>query len=202
MLDSLLSLVLIYSYPLIFIVGFFASLGFPLPATALFIASGAFVGSGYLGWYSLFFVGWIACVLGDMTGYMLATHYGRGLWKRLWLERFLPLNSIEKKYSHHMEHRGFLLVFTSRFLFTAIGPSVNILAGFMKTGWKTFLLADILGEFFYIMITLGLGYSFASEWETIVSLFSSASSFLSSAFLLIGLFIFLYKHRSWFLERN
>lgn len=95
-----------------------------------------------------------------------------------------------------MEHRGFLLVFTSRFLFTAIGPSVNILAGFMKTGWKTFLLADILGEFFYIMITLGLGYSFASEWETIVSLFSSASSFLSSAFLLIGLFIFLYKHRS------
>lgn len=43
MLDSFLSLVLVYSYPLIFIVGFFASLGFPLPATALFIASGAFV---------------------------------------------------------------------------------------------------------------------------------------------------------------
>ncbi len=39
MLETLLSLVLIYTYPLIFIVGFLASFGIPLPATALFIAS-------------------------------------------------------------------------------------------------------------------------------------------------------------------
>ncbi len=38
MLESLLSLVLVYTYPLIFIVGFFASVGIPLPATALFLA--------------------------------------------------------------------------------------------------------------------------------------------------------------------
>lgn len=67
MFESLLSLVLVYSYPLIFIVGFLASLGIPLPATALFIASGAFIGSGYLEGYMLFLALWIACILGDMT---------------------------------------------------------------------------------------------------------------------------------------
>ncbi|MBP9811871.1 VTT domain-containing protein, partial [Candidatus Gracilibacteria bacterium] len=139
MLETLLSLVLIYTYPLIFIVGFLASFGIPLPATALFIASGAFVGAGYMEGYILFMIGWSACVLGDITGYSLMKRYGKGVWKTLGFNRFVAIETIEKKYGGHMETRGFLLIFTSRFLFTAIGSSVNILAGFMKTGWRTFL---------------------------------------------------------------
>lgn len=195
MLETLLSLVLIYTYPLIFIVGFLASFGIPLPATALFIASWAFVGAGYMEWYILFLIGWSACVLWDITGYSLMKRYGKWVWKTLWLDRFVAIETIEKKYGGHMETRGFLLIFTSRFLFTAIGSSVNILAGFMKTGWRTFLIADITWEFLYALITIGLGYSFASQWEMIVSLFSSASLFLSSAFILIGLALIIYKHR-------
>lgn len=202
MFESLLSLLLIYSYLLIFIVGFLASLGLPIPATALFIAAGAFVGSGYLEGYMLFFAGWWACILGDITGYALALHYGRSFWKRFSLDWFLPISLIERKYGSHMETRGFLLIFTSRFLFTAIGPSVNILAGFMKTGWKVFLSADVLGEFLYITITVGLGYSFASEWQTIVSLFESASSFLSSTLLFLFIVYIIYKNRSRFFERT
>ncbi len=76
----------------------------------------------------LFLVSWGACVLGDITAYSLAFYYGRGAWERFGLQRWISLEKIERKYRSDMEKRGFFLIFTSRFLFTAIGPTVNILA--------------------------------------------------------------------------
>ncbi len=70
----------------------------------------------------------------------------------------------------------------------------------MKIDRKTFFTADILGEFLYVAITLSLGYSFANEWQTILSLFESASVFLTSSFLLGWIFYIFWKHRSRFLR--
>lgn len=55
MLSFFLSYLLIYKYTVLFFVIAFASFGFPLPATALLVATGAFVAQGYLSVYALFF---------------------------------------------------------------------------------------------------------------------------------------------------
>ncbi len=54
MLDFLLSSLLVWKYALLFGVVSFAAFGFPIPATALVVAAGAFAAQGYFDVFPVF----------------------------------------------------------------------------------------------------------------------------------------------------
>lgn len=164
MLDFLLSFLLLYKYALLSAVVFAASVGFPVPATAVLMASGAFAAQGYFDFPTIAAVAFVSSVSGDLSGYLLTRRYGRGLIVRFgggeWLSssRYLALETTFSKHSAWV-------IFSSRFIATSVGPAVNVVAGLSNTPYRTFLPAGIAGEFLYAFAFAGLGYAFSDHWE-------------------------------------
>lgn len=75
MLDFFLSSLLVWNYALLFLVVSFASFGFPLPATALLMASGAFSAQGYFEMDAILLSALAAAVIGDHAGYFASRRF-------------------------------------------------------------------------------------------------------------------------------
>lgn len=80
MLEFFLSYLLIYKYVVLFLVVSIASVGIPMPATALLMATGAFAAQGYMDLRYIFVFGFLASVLGDLLGYYVSILYGRNVF--------------------------------------------------------------------------------------------------------------------------
>jgi membrane-associated protein len=191
MLNYLLTSFLVYQYWLFFAVTLVASIGFPLPATALILAGGAFFAEWYFDIGLLFLAGFCGCLLGDITGYTLARKYGKDIFARIGLKKILESDQFRTLEPYFLAHSRFS-VFITRFLITGLGPSVNIFAGIARMRFSQFLLVDILGEVIYVALYLVIGYSFGSEWESIIEIIESFGTILVTL-CLIGILFFLLK---------
>ncbi len=194
MVDFLLSSLLVYQYWLIFGVMYLASFGFPLPATALMVAGGAFIAQGYFSLSSLFFLGTLGCILGDTTGYLVSYFYGKDIFHRIGFSKILNSRQFTS-FEPVFIRRSIVSVFITRFLVTGLGPSVNILAGITKMKPSHFIVTDIVGECIYIALGITIGYSFSSQWESILEILESFSSMLMTLTLLLLVAYFLWKQR-------
>ncbi|MCK9271994.1 DedA family protein [Candidatus Gracilibacteria bacterium] len=166
MLEFFLSYLLIYTYLVIFLVTLTTSIIFPLPATAIIIASGAFVAQGYLNINYVLISSFLGCTIGDITGYFISYFYGRDILlnigfgkiinskKFAWLENYFQNNSTKS-------------IFFSRFLITGLCSSVNILSGLTKISYKKFLSLDIIGEIIYVTLFSYLGFILGNQWQNI-----------------------------------
>jgi membrane protein DedA with SNARE-associated domain len=47
---------------------------------------------------------------------------------------------------------------------------VNIVAGLAKVSKKQFFIWDIIGEFLYGVLFVGIGYAFGAQWDIIYGL--------------------------------
>ncbi|MDD5198084.1 MAG: DedA family protein [Candidatus Gracilibacteria bacterium] len=195
MLSFFLSSLLIYKYAVLFLVIATASFGFPIPATALLIAAGAFAAQGYFDLYTIFICGFFASTLGDVIGYCISFRYGRDILVRIGLKNLLispKFQALEILFARHST----FTIFSSRFLTTSLGPTVNILAGLTKITYKKFLFYDIAGEFIYVILFAGLGYIFSDQWETISRISGDTTSILVLIIILLVLFTVLWRARN------
>lgn len=190
MLELFLSYFLEYQYILFFGVTFFAAFWFPLPATALIIAGGAFCAQGYFDLYWIALSGVGGSILGDLTGYLLSYRYGEKIFRTLWLgqildsRQFWSFRPFFQKYSR-------LSVFLSRFLITGIGPTVNILAWLTHMRRREYIPIDIIGEMIYISGYMYLGYTLGTQWESILTVVESFSTLILSIVWLGGIYVFI-----------
>ncbi|MBK9714807.1 MAG: VTT domain-containing protein [Kouleothrix sp.] len=76
------------------------------------------------------------------------------------------------------ERRGGLVVFLTRFMLTPLALPTNLIAGSSRYSYARFLALDALGELIWICVYVGLGYTFAGQWETISELAGSLSGAL------------------------
>ncbi|EKD30348.1 MAG: hypothetical protein ACD_78C00083G0003 [uncultured bacterium (gcode 4)] len=195
MLSFFLSSLLIYKYAILFLVIFIASFGFPIPATALLIAAGAFAAQGYFDVYTIFFYGFFASILGDIAGYFVSLRYGRDILIRIGFKSLLAsqkFQTLEILFSRHSA----LTIFSSRFLTTSLGPTVNILAGITKIPYRKFLFYDITGELIYITLFSGLGYIFSDQWEAISAISGDTTAILVLAIILLVLFTIVWRAKN------
>ncbi len=161
-----------------------ASFGFPLPATALLMAAGAFAAQWYLEIESILLWGIISSMLWDILAYGLSYRYGRrfliriGFGPMLHSSKFGTIEWLFRRYTNTS-------LFVSRFLLTNLGPVINVLAWLSKTSPKKFLLFDFLGEFLYVLIFSGLGYIFSDQWEVISSIAGDVTSVLVLVIILV-----------------
>ena len=63
----------------------------------------------------------------------------------------------------------------SRFLFSALGGTINVIAGADSYPYRRFVLYDVAGETLGAIIPLALGYAFGATWEDVGDLLTMGS---------------------------
>ncbi len=177
LLPILISWIQQFGYPALWLSIFVAAIGIPLPISFMLLAAGAFA---TLGDFNVFLLGGIALtasVCGDSVGYLIGRLVGIRVLK--WLERPYRFNLISaqtlQKSQYYFSKRGGWAIFLSRFIISALGGTINLLAGAEMYPYRRFLLFDICGEACGAIIFLTLGYTFGASWEAIGDVIGTTS---------------------------
>jgi len=178
MSDFLLTQVINFGAPLIGIIILLGALGFPVGASVVVIAAGAFSQQGVLDWYSAIIIGLAGAVLGDMLSYGMG-HYAKG-----WVEKRFGNSPTWVNASESFQNNAGLAVYFTRWLVTAVAIPTNLIAGGSGYKFSRFLIYDITGELTWIMLYGGLGYWFGSQWELVYDFMSNFGG------LVLGVVIF------------
>ncbi|MDP1548146.1 MAG: DedA family protein [Anaerolineales bacterium] len=161
MSEYLLTQVINYGAPLLWLIVFIGGLGAPLPCTVLVIAAGAFARQGILPWHTTAFISIVSVVSGDAISYSLGYYAREHVLERFsQTPRWLKAEEIFRKW-------GPLSIFFSRFLITAIALPVTLMSGTTRYPFKKWLTYDLAGEIVWILGYGGLGYLFGSQWEVV-----------------------------------
>lgn len=188
LLTPLLTLVLVYGYPIIAILILASYLAIPIPLGAILLAAGSFTADGTLNFYVLIIVITGTAIAGDIAGYFLAKKYGLRV-----LEKTLLRSERRKSHMtslHQFLNRwGWWSIFSTRWLFTPLGLPVDLLAGVTHYPVRKFLLAVSTGELLWAIIYVWLGYEFGANWSTLVDYINNVPEVL--ALIVVGM-LFVY----------
>jgi membrane-associated protein len=189
-LPLLISWLQLYGYPVLGVSVFCASVGVPLPVSLMLLAAGAFAALGDFNIGFLLIIAVVASTSGDSVGYCIGRFGGSKLlaWvARQKYVRYLSPRAHENvtRSRLYFQKRGGWAIFLSRFLFSALGGTINLIAGTEFFPYPRFLVLDFSGEFLGALIPLVLGYAFGASWEEVGDILA-AVSVLITALLLAG----------------
>ena len=188
MSDYLLPLIINYGAPAFGILVFLGALGFPVGASALVIAAGAFSQQGILSWPLTALLGLVGAILGD------ALSFGIGYYAKDWVDERFGRSPAWRSAEQAFDKRAGLAIYLTRFLITALAIPTNLIAGGSGIRFRRFMLYDSLGELTWIVLYGGLGYVFGSQWE-LVSEFIGNFGGLLLGLVLLGVGVWLWKKR-------
>lgn len=167
MSDFLLTQVINYGAPLFAVNLFLGAIGFPVGASVMVIAIGAFSQQGYFSWIEMSVLGLIGALLGDAVSFSMG-HYGKE-----WVQKKFGASPAWTNAQDSFQRRAWLAIFLTRFLITALAIPTNLIAGGSGYKFRHFLIYDVLGEAMWIGLYGGLGYAFGSQWETVSDFISN-----------------------------
>ncbi|MDO9526557.1 MAG: DedA family protein [Gemmobacter sp.] len=176
--EALLALVPVYGAALIGVVTFLSCVALPVPASLAMLAGGAFAATGDLALAGVMTAAFIGALTGDQAGYWLGRR-GGGLVAKV----------AQRPNSAHMFARArsslrgnaFGVVFLSRWLFSPLGPWVNLAAGAMGVRWGVFSLGSITGEAVWVVVYVGLGWVFAAQVDRVGETMTTLAGVLAGA---------------------
>jgi membrane-associated protein len=187
MTDTLLLLVSDYGLLVIFSATLLSCLALPLPASLMMMAGGAFSASGDLVLWQVCLAALTGAIIGDQTGYFMARRGGGArLWARL---QAMPASGrLMAQAEDLLQRRGGWAVYLTRWLFSPLGPYVNLIAGATRMSWRRFALADLAGECTWVSVYVSLGYIFGSQIEEVSDTLGSLIGALTAGImtLLLG----------------
>ena len=178
---SLNNLVTYGPLTLVFI-SYFGSLGIPFPITMVIVAAGAFSRTGLLDWRLALLACLLGAALADNSEYLL------GRLTQPWLKRRFGQKHIWHQAQATINRQGGWAILLTRFWLTPLAPAINVLAG-SRYPFGQFVLLDLVGQFFWVLLYGGLGYLFAAQWEWVsqgLSIFSGLS--VAFFFLAFGVY--------------
>ncbi len=143
------------------------AMGFPVGASVVVIAAGAFSQQGALDWKSAALLGVVGAVVGDMLSYGIG-HYAKG-----WTKKRFEKSSTWVNASTSFQNNAGWAIFLTRWLITAIAIPTNLIAGGSGYKFSRFLLYDISGEITWVLLYGGLGYWFGNQWELVYEFISN-----------------------------
>ncbi len=188
--ENVLTLLVSYGAPILFVTAYAGSLGIPFPITLVIIAAGAFTRQGILDWRLAIPACLLGAVLADNSEYLLGRLAVR------WLERRFGRGVIWQSALSTFNRQGGWAILLTRFWLTNLAPVVNLVAG-SRYPYERFLFFDVTGELLWVLLYGGLGYIFGGEWE-LVSQFVSDFTGLSLGLVALaaGIYFFIRWRRS------
>jgi membrane-associated protein len=195
MTDMLLLWVSDYGLAVIAIATLLSCFAIPLPSSLMMMAGGAFAASGDLVLWQVCAAAFTGAVLGDTTGYWAARRLGGDrLWARLRRRRSTArlLNQAEDL----LDRRGGLAVYLTRWLFSPLGPYVNLIAGATRLSWPRFFIADLAGEATWVTVYVTLGYAFGNQIEELSDTLGALIGAMTAGMLTLLLGRMLWRKRN------
>lgn len=176
-----------------FLAALLSSAGAPIPTSAMMLASGAFVAAGDMSLLPVLLATLIGAMIGDQVGFFAGRYGGRGLWQRLRARPRLaaPLD----RAAAELDRRAEIAVILSRFPLSAIGPSVNLVAGSTGVRWSRFTLGVAVGDTVWVMIYLVGGTFFADRVKALGTTVTSVLGALAALALAAALGHLLWRRR-------
>jgi len=175
------------------VVTFLSCLAIPVPSSLMMLAAGAFAASGDLDLMSLAASALAGAIIGDQAGYQLG-RVGHGAIEG-WLNRNATRAAIVTRARGSIQRRGGVAVFFSRWMFSALGPYVNLLAGGARMNWLTFTMMGIAGEVVWVTVYIGVGYGAGGQLDQIAELLGDVTGLATSLLITVGLGVALWRRR-------
>ncbi len=185
--ETVLTYLVTYGAPILFITSYLGSLGIPFPITLVIIAAGAFTRQGILDWRLAIPACLLGAVLADNSEYLL------GRFAERWLDRRFGKGAVWKSALSTFNRQGGWAILLTRFWLTNLAPVVNVVAG-SRYPYERFLIFDVIGELLWVLLYGGLGYLFESQWE-LISQFVSDFTGLSLGLVVLGFGIYFLVRR-------
>lgn len=154
-----------------------AQFGLPLPTSLALLTLGALAGNGDADLETAFTWALCGATLGDQAGFAVGRLVGQSAEGRPGI-----LGSLARK-ARAAEPRlakwGGSSVFLSRWLFTPLGPAINLASGITGLSWTRFTIWGVAGEIVWVSIYIALGFSFGSNIETLAGILGNLSMALA-----------------------
>jgi len=191
MSDFLLTQVINYGAPLFGLILFLGALGFPIGASVVLIAAGAFSQQGILEWLPAAILGLLGAVIGDALSFSI------GYYAKDWVDKRFGNSKAWKSAEESFDARAGLAIYLTRFLITALAIPTNLIAGGSGIKFRRFMTYDTLGEFTWIVLYGGLGYFFGTQWELVSTFISNFGGLMLGLLILIsGIWLAIRRLRS------
>jgi membrane protein DedA with SNARE-associated domain len=191
MIHHLHSLFLHYGNPIVFIITYLNSIGFPFPGEPILFVAGFVLGKEGAALWGSIAVGTAACFLGGESAYWLGRWMGYSRLKKIhWLH-------LTAKRFEWMEHffkiYGAKTIFIARFI--ALLPALipNVLAGMAKMRWRVFLFYNLTGSVVYITLYILLGYLLGQHWSFLRSWLGPTAIYLILQGIVLVILIVLFR---------
>ena len=167
MSDFFLTQVINFGTPLVGLILFLGALGFPVGASVVVIAAGAFGQQGILDIPSAAIYGLLGAVIGDSLS------FGMGYYAKDAVQRRFGNSAAWQGATETFQKNAGMAVFLTRWLITAIAIPTNLIAGGSGFKYSRFISYDLIGEIVWIILYGGLGYLFGSQWELVYDFMSN-----------------------------
>ncbi|MCZ2156605.1 MAG: VTT domain-containing protein [Bryobacterales bacterium] len=172
-------------------------LGFPLPAAPMLIVAGALAASGHLHFGVAYLMGMGACLVADITWYVLGRRSGGRLLHLLCRFTLEPDDCLRRTADLYHRYGSFMLVIAKYV------PGLNAIAaplsGLLRLKLYKFLFFDMIGATLWVGGVLGAGYVFDNEVEQLGRWLQGLGS--SVAILLIVAFAAYLSLKIWIRHR-
>jgi membrane-associated protein len=168
---------------------FCSCLALPIPASILMLTAGGFVAAGDLELFATFGAAAAGGIAGDQLGFWAGRWLGAPVLARL--RRDPARDKLLGRAVEMMQKRGAVGVFLTRWLFSPLGPWVNLTAGSTGFGWHRFTLAGVAGELVWAGLYVGMGYGFAGNIEAASDMLGSVLGFVAAGAVMLGLGLWL-----------
>jgi len=175
--DAVLTALLVYGYPVLGLILFLGSVGFPLPDGVATTVAGSLASQGRLDWIWAAAITVMASVLGDAAGYGLGRSLSGKILERYgrWIGYSL---SRRTRVQLLFDRWGSLTVFITRTFMSYLSSVASLLAGITRFRLPKFLAVALGGRLIWTAAYMGLGYGIGSDWQ-------AATGFLTNLSVLV-----------------
>lgn len=189
MTDWLLALVPQYGLWLLAATTFLSCLALPFPASILMMTAGGFVAAGDLALWQTFAAAAAGGIAGDQMGFWAGRRIGAPLLARA--ARDPAREALLERASKMLAAQGIMAIFLTRWLFSPLGPWVNLLTGSTRYNPARFTAASVAGESVWAGLYVGVGYGFAGNITAASDMLGSVLGFVAAgaAAVILGLWL-------------
>jgi membrane protein DedA with SNARE-associated domain len=168
---------------------FLSCLALPFPASILMMTAGGFVAAGDLVLWQTFAAAAFGGIMGDQLGFWAGRGVGAPLLARA--ARDPARDALLSRAKSMLDRRGIIAIFLTRWLFSPLGPWVNLITGSTRYNPVQFTAASIAGESVWAGLYVGMGYGFAGNIQAASEMLGSILGLLAAvaAVIILGMWL-------------